>query len=291
MTTKPTLRLFVAVLISMLFGLSPVRTRAAAIAQENITAADAEQPEIDLLATRIAEKLVKTKNKIVAVGQFYGQKPNPRALGLKLSDQLRSALARTGADIQVFDNARLIGALQDRKWMAIDIDDSMVFRSIANALGVQAAIGGTYKMADGYIEPSITITNTADGNQIAEFKTKIPASREATTLPDTPIRDPVTQVYLAVVGVVTPPGCKYCPQPEFSPEARAKKVSKAAAMLRVTVRADGRATDIRLVRPAGYGLDQNAAEAIQEWQFVPGHLPDGTAVPTRVNIEVTFERR
>jgi len=90
---------------------------------------------------------------------------------------------------------------------------------------------------------------------------------------------------------VTPPGCKYCPAPEFSPEARAKKVSKAKSVLRVTVRA--------MVAPPILGWSGQQVTVWmktphmcwQTWQFVPGHLPDGTAVPTRVDIEVTFELR
>ena len=59
-------------------------------------------------------------------------------------------------------------------------------------------------------------------------------------------------------------------------------------MLRVTVRADGRVADIRLLRSAGYGLDENAEHALHSWQLVPCHLPDGTAVPGRVEVEVNF---
>jgi len=84
------------------------------------------------------------------------------------------------------ENARLVTALEDRKWMAIDIEDSMVFRSIANAIGVQAAISGTYKIAAEYIELTITITDTRNEKKIAEFKAKIPADREATTPSNTP---------------------------------------------------------------------------------------------------------
>ncbi len=247
---------------------------------------------MDSLAARIADKLIKTGNKLVAVRPFHAEKTmDSRGYGLKLSEQLSAALTGTNTGMQVFDNARLIRALEEKKWMAIDFEDPLVFRSIANSEGVHVAISGHYKIQGQTIEILLTLTNTADDKKIAEFKTKLPKPQSLETSPDTPVRDPVTRVYLALFGGVTPPLCKYCPQPGFSPEARASKVSKAKSVLRLTVCADGGATDIRLVRAAGYGLDENAAHAVETWQFVPGHLPDGTAVPTRVDIEVTFELR
>jgi TonB family protein len=292
MSTEETFRSFAAVLISILLGLSPARTRGTTGAQENIPSTGTELPDMDFLAARIAEKLVKTGNKVVAVAQFHGQNTTDSwTLGLELSEQLAIALTRASGGIQVFDNARLIKALEGRKWMAIDIGNSQVFGLIAHTEGVQAAVGGKYKILGEFIELSITVTNAKNERKIAEFKVKIPATQAAETPPDNPVRDPVTQVFLAGVGGVTSPQCKYCPAPEFSPEAREKSVSKAQTVLLVTVRADGRATDVRVVRPAGYGLDESAAQAVRTWQFTAGHLGNGAPVPTRVDIEVTFERR
>lgn len=279
-----------AVLASILLYLSPACVHAAASAQQNASPTSTESPEMDLLAARIAEKLVKTRIKITAIRRFHGRKTDSQAIGLKLSEQLSLALTRNKAGIQVFDHSRLISALEDKKWMAIDADDHAVFNSIANAVGVQAAIGGSYKISAEFIELEITIRNTGDDKKIAEFKVQLRASGTTTTPTDTLVRDPLTQVYLPTGGV-TSPQCKDCPEPEFSPEAREKRVSKAQSLIRITVLADGRAADIRIIKPAGYGLDENAVQAIQTWQFIPGHLPKGTAVATRVTAEVTFERR
>jgi Gram-negative bacterial TonB protein C-terminal len=288
MTTRMTLRAFAGVLIPMLLGLFLIRTRAASPDPENFSFSD-ESPNIDSLAARIAEKLVKTGNKLVAVGHVHGDKTtDTRAYGLKLSEQLSVALASSNAGIQVFDNARLIHALEEKKWMAIDLDDPLVFRSIANAEGVRVAIGGHYKTSGQTIEISLTLTNTADDKKIAEIKAKLPATEATGSLPDTPVRDPVTQVYLPGVGGVTSPQCKYCPQPDFSPEARSKGVSYVKSVFHVTVRANGRVADIRRVRSAGYGLEENATHVLQTWQLVPCHLPDGTAVPARVDVEFNF---
>jgi hypothetical protein len=177
MTTKETSRSFAAVLISILLGLSPARTRGTTGAQENIPSTGTELPDMQFLAARIAEKLVKTGNKVVAVGQFHGQNTTDSwTLGLKLSEQLAIALTRASGGIQVFDKARLIKALEDRKRMTIDIGNSQVFGLIAHTEGVQAAVGVKYKILGEFIELSITVTNTKNEKKIAEFIVKIPAT-------------------------------------------------------------------------------------------------------------------
>src|ERR1700674_531214 len=54
---------------------------------------------------------------------------------------------------------------------------------------------------------------------------------------------------------VTWPKCAYCPDPQYSDEAREAKL-KGAVTLLVLVGADGRASQIRIVRGIGLGLDE-----------------------------------
>ncbi len=58
-------------------------------------------------------------------------------------------------------------------------------------------------------------------------------------------------------------------------------------MLQLVVTEKGRAGDIQVISPLGYGLDENAVAAIQKWEFMPGQK-DGAAVPVRATIEVNF---
>ena len=189
-----------------LFGLSPIRSSATLAGPADSSFLDTELPNMDSVAARIAEKLVKTKNTVVAVSDFHAEKSaDSHGYGAKLSAQLSAALTKTNAGIQVFDNGRLARALEEKKWMAIDLHDPLVFRSTANAEGVHVAIDGRYKTAGQSIEVSLTLTNTADDKKVAEFKIKLPAPQKSESSPDTPVRDPITQVYLAIAGGVTSP--------------------------------------------------------------------------------------
>lgn len=85
---------------------------------------------------------------------------------------------------------------------------------------------------------------------------------------------------------VTLPTCVYCPEPQYTDEAREAKV-QGRVVLRVLIGADGRASQIQLLEGIGMGLDDRAAESVRSWKFTPAR--DGArAVPTWATIEVLF---
>lgn len=83
------------------------------------------------------------------------------------------------------------------------------------------------------------------------------------------------------------PECSFCPTPSFSEEARKTK-TQGAVTLQIVVGADGRASNIRVVRGLGMGLDERAVDAVRGWRFKPAQGPGGKTVATEVLIEVTF---
>lgn len=52
---------------------------------------------------------------------------------------------------------------------------------------------------------------------------------------------------------------------------------------------DGKAHDIRVVRPLGLGLDEKALEAVSQWEFQPGTMA-GQPVSIYATVDVTFVR-
>jgi len=83
------------------------------------------------------------------------------------------------------------------------------------------------------------------------------------------------------------PTCVYCPNPQFSGEAIKAKVA-GTVLLSAIVTADGRATNIRVVRGLGFGLDENAIEAVRHWRFRPALGPDRKPAAVTAPIEVIF---
>jgi len=88
-------------------------------------------------------------------------------------------------------------------------------------------------------------------------------------------------------GGVSLPSCAYCPDPQYTDEAREAKL-QGKVTLRVLVGADGRASQIRIVQGIGLGLDERAEQAIRGWKFVPAHDGARHPVPAWVTVEAAF---
>jgi protein TonB len=85
----------------------------------------------------------------------------------------------------------------------------------------------------------------------------------------------------------TLPSCAYCPDPQYTDEAREAKL-QGTVTLQVLVGSDGRASQIRIVRGIGLGLDERAEQVIRGWKFVPAHDAARRIVPAWVTVEAVF---
>jgi protein TonB len=83
------------------------------------------------------------------------------------------------------------------------------------------------------------------------------------------------------------PSCVYCPNPPYSDEA-VKAKYQGTVVLMAVITADGRATDIRISKGLGLGLDEKAIEAVRNWRFKPAIGPDGKPSTVSAPIEVQF---
>jgi TonB family protein len=91
----------------------------------------------------------------------------------------------------------------------------------------------------------------------------------------------------AYANVVSQPVCSYCPDPEYTEEARKGKL-QGIVTAQVLIGADGTAKRIRIVRGLGMGLDERTIETVRHWHFVPARDAHQRGVPVWVTIEVMF---
>ena len=89
-----------------------------------------------------------------------------------------------------------------------------------------------------------------------------------------------------VGGGVTAPALLFKVEPEYSEEARKAKY-QGTVLLYIQVDPSGKATNIKVVRSLGLGLDEKAMEAVKKWKFKPGYK-DGKPVTVEATIEVNF---
>jgi TonB family protein len=87
-------------------------------------------------------------------------------------------------------------------------------------------------------------------------------------------------------GAVTQPTLIHKVDPPYSEEARVAKYS-ASVLIQLVVGTDGAAQNLKVVKPAGFGLDDCALVTISQWKFKPGEK-EGSPVPVSATVEVNF---
>ncbi len=88
---------------------------------------------------------------------------------------------------------------------------------------------------------------------------------------------------------MSPPTILSRVEPQYSEEAR-KARYQGTVILEAIVRKDGTVDILHVVRSLGFGLDENAIQALKQWRFRPG-LKNGVPVDVALNIEVNFNLR
>jgi protein TonB len=94
-------------------------------------------------------------------------------------------------------------------------------------------------------------------------------------------------VFNAGTGGYGYPACIYCPKADFTDEA-VKAKYQGTVLLSAVITADGRATDVRVVKGLGLGLDENAIATVRTWRFKPALGPNGKPAAVRQDIEMSF---
>jgi len=98
---------------------------------------------------------------------------------------------------------------------------------------------------------------------------------------------PAGKTFRAGCGGLGQPTCISCPTPPYSQQARDAHF-QGTVVLELVVLADGRPSEVRVVRGLGMGLDESAVNTVRKWRFKPFIGPQGTPVPVAFAVEVNF---
>ena len=63
---------------------------------------------------------------------------------------------------------------------------------------------------------------------------------------------------------------------------------QGVVLLRVLITAEGKATNISVVKGLGLGLDEKGIEAVRAWRFRPSIGPNGRPVAAWNTVEISF---
>ena len=122
----------------------------------------------------------------------------------------------------------------------------------------------------------------AKSDQAAEFQERAGAIEKDNAKPAPTL---AAGVFRIGKGVTAPVPIQR-PEPDYTEEARLARLW-GTVVVQVVIGADGVAHESHVLRGVGLGLDENALEAISQWQFKPA-TKDGQPVPVAATIEVNF---
>ena len=88
---------------------------------------------------------------------------------------------------------------------------------------------------------------------------------------------------------VTQPTLIHNVQPQYTQEAKLERVQGTIEIV-ITVKADGTVEFVRFNKTLGYGLDEKAREAVEQWLFSPG-TKDGKPVGVTTSVSINFSLR
>jgi len=94
---------------------------------------------------------------------------------------------------------------------------------------------------------------------------------------------------IALSDDITPPRLSEVAVPEYTAEAKKKKIEGTVTLV-IVVDKKGDVIDAKVVKGLGYGLDENAIVAAKEWKYKPAEK-DGEPVAVKMEITVDFVLR
>ena len=131
----------------------------------------------------------------------------------------------------------------------------------------------------------VQIVDDAPKVNIGRTTSIAPEDTDIGEMPDPGLDDRSIDVEVEVQ-VDQKPGVLRKVDPKY-PEAARRANREAVVILEFTVDVNGKATDIKVAEPKGFGFDEAAVEAIERWRFTPAKK-DGASVPMRVRQPIRF---
>jgi TonB family protein len=93
--------------------------------------------------------------------------------------------------------------------------------------------------------------------------------------------------YFLLLDGVAAPKCLKCPNPPYPESKRSERVSGMIAVSGL-VTTDGKLEQLRLVNKSDPDLGRSSLETLSTWRLEPDKGPDGTPVPVRTILQVSF---
>jgi TonB family protein len=249
--------------------------------------------EIETLANRTAERVTKTHQEHILVAGLQGCYMDVEVCST-FEASLRANLEKAIPGAHFVKRENVINILEGRGFIAFDAYIPGILKAVATSAGADILVTDTLQwQSDGY-DLTSEVFDAVQGKKPEQFRAKI-----VRPVPDSggePLvfKDPESGVSAIIFRGKQPrptlveyPACDRCPDPTYTPEARADRIQGHVFML-ATITEQGVAEQIGVIDGLPDGLTDQALEAVRKWHFKPAIGKDKKPFATRMPIDVTF---
>ena len=249
--------------------------------------------EIESLANRTAERVTKTHQQhIFVAGLLQCQLDSEACTSFEAS--LHATLEKMVPGVRFVRRENVINILEGRGFISLDAYFPEVLKAVATSAGADILVTETLQwQSDGY-ELTSEVFDAVQGKKLEQFRAKVAHLVSDSGGEPLVFKDPESGVSVIIPrgkqprqSVVDHPECIRCPDPTYTPEARADRI-QGRVLLIATVTEQGAAEHIGVIDGLADGLTDQALEAVRSWHFKPATGKDGKPMATRVPIEVMF---
>ncbi|HSZ20424.1 MAG TPA: energy transducer TonB [Candidatus Acidoferrum sp.] len=249
--------------------------------------------EIEALASRTAERVTKTHQQHVFLAGLQECRLDLEVCTM-FETSLHADLEKMIPGVRFIKRESVINILQGRGFLALDAYLPDVLKAVATSAGADILVTDALLwQSDGY-DLTSEVYDAVQAKKLEQFRAKVARTMADSGGEPLVFKDPESGVSIIIfrgkpsrTPVVTYPTCDKCPDPSYTPEARADRLHGRVLLL-VTVTEQGMADQIGILDGLRDGLTEHALEAVRRWQFKPAIGKDGKPFATRMPIEVNF---
>lgn len=244
----------------------------------------AQAPDFDNLAKQLSRTLREAQVHTIIVSDFVSDGGRLTLQGVLLADKLWFALLEQQKGFQTLNRNLLHKQLHTQ----LRSNDSFQKTEVeaAHAVGAEVIVIANIEQQSKNLNISIIALDVSTGQEIEQWTVAIPRTQALDELAGQNIQ-PDGPVYLDSQNGVSMPACVYCPNPQYTEEAKKKKL-EGKVVLAAVIAPSGRAEKIWEVRGLSDGLTEQAIKVVRQWRFKPAQDSQGNTVTVMVHWTLPF---
>jgi TonB family protein len=187
----------------------------------------------------------------------------------------------------VIDRAQVRRSLSNAGQTDRQPADPDALAKVISDVGADAVVSGTVAL-NGDVATLNVVMRTPSGKDLASLRYDENLNGELRA--DLEESQSGSIFYTAGIDGVSLPKCLQCPAPDW-PTGQGSPGRDGVVILSILVTTEGNAARMRIADSLDPVFDKAALESVRSWVFEPAQDADGTPVPVRLPVQITFKRR